>query len=88
MDTYSKGAVLVILFHWLGAYSTRDSLFRSVLWTHLLSVVMTLRMCLRQSCFLLLIFHSMDLNHLVRMFYLFLFSVMRRLHFLDVVVLL
>ena len=39
-----------------------------------LSVLMTLRMCLRELCCLLGIFYSFDLNHLVRVFYLFMFS--------------
>ena len=34
-----------------------------------LSVLMTLRMCLRELCF-----YCLDLNHLVRVFYLFMFS--------------
>ena len=36
-----------------------------------LSVLMTLRICLRELCCL---FNRLDLNHLVRVFYLFMFS--------------
>ena len=36
-----------------------------------LSVLMTLRMCLRELCCL---FTVLDLNHMVRVFYLFMFS--------------
>ena len=39
-----------------------------------LSVLMTLRMCLRELCCLFGIFCCLDLNHLVRVFYLFMFS--------------
>ena len=39
-----------------------------------LSVLMTLRMCLRELCCLFGIFYGLDLNHLVRVFYLFMFS--------------
>ena len=39
-----------------------------------LSVLMTLRMCLRELCCLFGIFYCLDLNHLVRVFYLFMFS--------------
>ena len=39
-----------------------------------LSVSMTLRVCLRELCCLFGIFHCLDLNHLVRVFYLFIFS--------------
>ena len=39
-----------------------------------LSILMTLRMCLRELCCLLGIFYCLDLNHLVRVFYLFMFS--------------
>ena len=39
-----------------------------------LSVSMTLRMCLRELCCLFEIFYCLDLNHLVRVFYLFMFS--------------
>ena len=35
-----------------------------------LSVLMTLRMCLRELCCLFGIFYGLDLNHLVRVFYL------------------
>ena len=39
-----------------------------------LSVLMSLRICLRELCCLLGIFYCLDLNHLVRVFYLFMFS--------------
>ena len=39
-----------------------------------LSVLMTLRMCLRELCCLCGIFYYLDLNHLVRVFYLLMFS--------------
>ena len=39
-----------------------------------LSVLMTLRMCLGEMCCLFGIFYCLDLNHLVRVFYLFIFS--------------
>ena len=39
-----------------------------------LSIIMTLRMCLRELRCLFGIFYCLDLNHLVRVFYLFMFS--------------
>ena len=39
-----------------------------------LSVLMTMRMCLRELCCLFGIFYCLDLNHLVSVFYLFIFS--------------
>ena len=38
-----------------------------------LSVLMTLRMCLRERCCLFGIFYCLDLNHLVRVFYVLFF---------------
>ena len=39
-----------------------------------LSVLMTLRMCLRELCCRFGIIYCLDLNHFVRVFYLFMFS--------------
>ena len=38
------------------------------------SVLMTFRVCLRELCCLFGIFYCLSLNHLVRVFYLFMFS--------------
>ena len=46
-----------------------------------LSVFMTLKMCLRGLCRRFVIFYCLNLNHLVRVFYLFMFSYWRRLEF-------
>ena len=39
-----------------------------------LSVLLTLRMCLRELCCIFGIFNCLDFNHLIRVLYLFMFS--------------
>ena len=55
--------------HWLGAYRTYAFIVDTSL-----SVLMTLRMCLCELYCLFGIFYCLDLNLLLRAFYLFMFS--------------
>ena len=48
--------------NWLGAYSVHVTYSPACMVDKSLSVVMTFRMCLRELCFRLLIFYSLDLK--------------------------
>ena len=60
---------MVILTHWLGAYRIY-ALYRGQIFVRFND----LWMCLRELCCRFGIFYCLDLNHLVRVFYIFMFS--------------